>query len=290
MKVKWIKFSWLYFLISAIVLLPGIYSLFKWGVKPAIDFTGGTLLELKGEGLNNDLISRLAGKMELNLESQRGSEANSHLLRFSQLGEDKKNELITALEKEVENIEIIRWETLGPALGRELLIKTGVGIILAVLAILVYINFQFKDKCFGICAILAMLHDSLILLGGFSLLGHFLDVQIDGLFVTAILTTLSTSVHDTVVVFDRLRELSKIYPKLGISEIANQAISQTLTRSINNSLTIIFMLVALVWLGGETTRWFAAALLIGTTAGTYSSTFIAVPLLVVWKKIFTGKE
>lgn len=286
MKIKWMKFIWLYFLLSVIVILPGVFSLFKWGLKPSIDFTGGTLLEIRGQGLDSELIEKTAEELELELEGRQKSGSDAFLLRFSQLEEEKKEILINKLGLE---IEVIRWETLGPALGKELLLKTGAGIALAILAILIYINFQFKEKRFGFCAILAMLHDSLILLGSFSLLGHFFGAQVDGLFVTAVLTILSFSVHDTVVVFDRIRELKKTSQKQELKEIADLAVNQTLVRSINNSLTIIFMLLALVWLGGETTRWFAAALLIGTLAGTYSSTFTAVPLLVVWERIF-GKK
>jgi preprotein translocase subunit SecF len=154
---------------------------------------------------------------------------------------------------------------------------------------LAYVAWQFKEKKFGVCAILAMFHDTLILLGSFSLLGHFLKVEVDTLFVTAVLTILSFSVHDTVVVYDRIRESMKVHPDVPFDKLVNKAITETLARSLNNSLTIIFMLVALLLLGGTTIRWFVAALLIGTVAGTYSSTFTAAPLLVVWDKI-VGKR
>ena len=125
-----------------------------------------------------------------------------------------------------------------------------------------------------------MLHDSLILIGAFSLLGHFFDVEVDVLFVTALLTTLSFSIHDTIVVYDRIRELKRKHPRSGLEEIANAAVLETLSRSINNSMTIIIMLLSLVVLGGDTIRWFSVALLIGAITGTYSSTFTAVPLLL----------
>ena len=297
------RFKWLYFLISALVIIPGVYSLIRWGLKPSIDFTGGTLLEVKSEKFRpedgrslaetvesfkeDDSIKTIVGEK---IESIQTTGEGTILLRFSEFNEEEKDQLLAKLEEKYGQTTIIRWETLGPTLGKELLFKTLTGIVLATLAILFYINSRFKDKSFGICAVLAMLHDTLIMLGSYSLLGHFFGAEADSLFVTAVLTILSFSVHDTVVVYDRIRELRRINPKLDLEEVANLAVSQTLARSINNSLTIIFMLVALVWLGGETTRWFATALLIGTIAGTYSSTFTATPLLVVWKKIFSQRR
>ncbi|NIT03420.1 protein translocase subunit SecF, partial [Candidatus Saccharibacteria bacterium] len=146
------------------------------------------------------------------------------------------------------------------------------------------------DLKFGACAILAMFHDSFILLGSFSLLGHFFGVEVDTLFVTAVLTILSFSVHDTVVVYDRIRESQRRLPDTPLVDLVNKAVTETLSRSINNSLTIIFMLIALLLLGGVTIRWFVAALLIGTIAGTYSSTFTAAPLLVIWEQLVQRKK
>jgi preprotein translocase subunit SecF len=176
------------------------------------------------------------------------------------------------------------FEYVGPSIGQETIRKTIVSIILAVIVLLTYISFTFKDLKFGICAILAMLHDSLILLGSFALLGYLRGIQLDLLFITAVLTTLSFSVHDTIVVFDRIRELSKQNVDNEVTLI-NQAITDTITRSLNNSLTIIFMLLALLLMGAESTKGFILALLIGTIIGTYSSTFVAAPLLAVWNKL-----
>ena len=128
------------------------------------------------------------------------------------------------------------------------------------------------------------------MLGSFSLLGHFMGIEVDTLFVTALLTTLSFSVHDTVVVYDRIRESQKLFPKAPFESLANKAITETLSRSLNNSLTIIFMLIALLLLGGVTVKWFVAALLIGTVSGTYSSTFTAAPLLVLWENLAQRKK
>ena len=138
---------------------------------------------------------------------------------------------------------------------------------------------------FGVSAILAMLHDTIILLGTFALLGHFVAVEVDILFVTAMLTILSFSVHDTIVVYDRIRETSKRSSGLPMIDIANRAVTETMVRSLNNSLTIIFMLVALFLMGGVTIKWFVFALLVGTITGTYSSPFVAVPLVVTWEEL-----
>ena len=135
-----------------------------------------------------------------------------------------------------------------------------------------------------------MLHDSLVLLGSFSLLGHFFGIEVDVLFVTAVLTILSFSTHDTIVVYDRIRELSHKNKGVAYVDLINQAVTETMVRSLNNSLTIIFMLIALFLIGGETTKFFSLALLIGTITGTYSSTFTAAPLLVVWEKVFNKKK
>jgi preprotein translocase subunit SecF len=180
------------------------------------------------------------------------------------------------------------FEYVGPSIGQETIRKTVISIILAVTTLLIYISFTFKKLKYGVCAILAMLHDTFILLGSFSLLGHFYGIQVDLLFVTAVLTTLSFSVHDTIVVFDRIRELSRSSSE-EVSNI-NQAITDTIVRSLNNSLTIIFMLLALLLMGAESTKYFILALLIGTVIGTYSSTFTAAPLLTIWSKLFDSRK
>jgi preprotein translocase subunit SecF len=289
MKLKWLKYRWLYFLISGLIIAPGVFGLIKWGIRPAIDFTGGTLIEIKSEKLKVQGLKEYSNESSLNLKSIQESGDKSILMRFDPISEEEKNEFIKTLEEKFGEVELVRFETLGPSLGRELLVKTGVGLALAVLGILIYVTLQFKDKAFGICAILAMLHDSFILIGSYSLLGHFFGVEVDSLLVTAVLTILSFSVHDTVVVYDRIRELMRAYPKEKFDKIADMAINQTLIRSINNSLTIIFMLISLVVFGGSTIRWFAVALLIGTIAGTYSSTFTAIPLLSLWYQLFDKK-
>lgn len=293
--INFMRFKWFYFAISATVLLPGIFSLVFWGLRPAIDFTGGTLLELRFREdtkiLRPEEIKDAFREKGIEVSSVQSSGEKTVLIRTRPITKDEATEVKGEIaEKSGEVPEELRFETVGSTLGRELLMKTLVAILLAALFIMGYVAWAFKEARFGICAILAMFHDSLVLLGSFSLLGYFLGVEVDTLFVTAMLTILSFSVHDTVVVYDRIRESQKKYPSTPFVELANRAVTETMSRSLNNSLTIIFMLLALFLLGGETIKWFAAALLIGTISGTYSSPFTAVPLLVIWENLKKRKR
>lgn len=287
--IPFMRFKWLYFLISGLVILPGLFSLFKWGLKPSIDFTGGSLLELRATNLElktkGSEIEKVFKNKKIEIATIQPSEKNTFIIRMKPIDKNKKAEILDELNKKFGKIEEVRFETVGPILGRELIKKTIIGILIASSFILFYVGTRFKEKMFGVCALLAMFHDSLVLLGVFSFLGHFYNVEVDALFVTALLTILSFSVHDTVVVYDRLRENQKHYPDVKFSDLANKAVTETLSRSLNNSLTIIFMLLSLWLLGGTTIKWFVFALLIGTISGTYSSTFTAMPLLVWWNEI-----
>jgi len=274
--INFMKHKLLYLAISSLVIVPGIISLFVWGLKPAIDFTGGSLWEIR---FNEQVsLSELGDNFQ-------NSGDNQFLVRLKPTSEEEKNKMGEELERKFGKFEEIRFETVGPTLGKELLVKTLIAVLLAAGAILSYVGWRFKNKMYGLCAIIAMFHDTLVLIGTFSLLGHFFGVEVDTLFVTAVLTTLSFSVHDTVVVYDRIRESALHNKRGGMEFLANKAVTETMIRSLNNSLTILFMLTALVVLGGVTVKWFAAALLIGAIAGTYSSPFVAVPLLVVADKL-----
>ena len=278
------RFRKIYFLISLTFLIPGVISLLLFGLKPAIDFTGGSLLELQFAEQNetvlqeDDFKNTLSQLYEANVIQSSGE--NKMIIKGKEISNQEKDELIGGLSQNYGVLEVLRFETVGPILGAELLRKTLVAVFLVASIITFYVWKQFSELKYGLCAVLAMLHDSLILIGAFSLLGHFFDVEVDVLFVTALLTTLSFSIHDTIVVYDRIRELKRKHPRSGLEEIANAAVLETLSRSINNSMTIIIMLLSLVVLGGDTIRWFSVALLIGAITGTYSSTFTAVPLLL----------
>jgi len=209
------------------------------------------------------------------------SGVNQYIVRGTTIDNLKKNEAIVSLS-EFGSVQELRFETIGPTMGKELLTKTIIAVIFVAILICAYVWMQFKNLKYGICAILAMFHDSIILMGSFSLLGHLFGMEVDVLFVTALLTTLSFSIHDTVVIYHRIKEVQQKNSKMNFEIVADIAITETLSRSINNSMTIIIMLLALVLLGGETIRSFSIALLIGAVVGTYSSTFTAVPLLLLW--------
>jgi len=289
--INFLKYKYLYFVISALVIFPGLFSLLKWGLRPSIDFTGGTVWELKFESpVNREEVNKFFSD---NADQNFGLATESStglILKFKPLSQDQKNQVSTNLTSKFGEFTETRFETMGPLLGKELITKTVVGVALAAILIMLYIVYQFHDRLFGVSAILAMFHDTLVMLGVFSLLGHFFGVEIDTLFVTAVLTILSFSTHDTVVVYDRIRELLKIYPNKTLPEQVNIALNETAVRSLNNSLTIIFMLMALVLLGGSTVKTFAIALLVGTISGTYSSMFTASPLLVVWHEYLSKQK
>ncbi|KKU18539.1 MAG: SecF protein [Candidatus Pacebacteria bacterium GW2011_GWB1_47_8] len=278
--MRFMRYRPWFFALSLLVIIPGLVSLLRFGFRPAIDFTGGSLLVFRFEHeVTSDQLTSVESAREFTAVQNAGE--RTWLLRGKPISNEEKEQFVQAVSEEVGQVEVQRFETVGPTLGKELLTKMLTAGLIVTVFILLYVARQFKNFQFGLAAIIAMFHDSLVLLGSFSLLGYFYDVEIDVLFVTAMLTTLSFSVHDTIVVFDRIRELQHKYPKYSLIDTADRAISETLVRSLNNSLTIILMLLALVLMGGESIRWFAVALLIGAVTGTYSSTFTAVPLLVV---------
>lgn len=286
------RYRRLYFLISGVFILPSLWSLFQFGLKPAIDFTGGSLIEIsitpsEGKEVSETTVREALGEREISSFQRTGE--GTILLRAKPLTESEKNTLLANLRENLGDVQEKRFESVGPTIGKELLRQTATALSIAAFLILLYVAYRFQELRYGVCAILAMLHDSIILLGSFSLLGKFAGVEVDTLFVTAVLTTLSFSVHDTIVVYDRIRESRKRHPKTPYLDLVNLAVAETLGRSLNNSLTIVFMLVALLLFGGVTTRWFVFALLLGTISGTYSSTFTAAPLLVVWEKIRAKK-
>jgi preprotein translocase subunit SecF len=293
--MNFMKWRWLYGLISLALLVPSVLSLVLFRFKPSIDFTGGALLEIKlievseDKSLAADQIKETL-KEVYTVDVVQQSGPNQVILKGKQLDNSAKNLVLNVLSDSYGQVEELRFETVGPTLGRELLIKTLIGITIASIVILSYVWLQFHELKYGISAVLAMFHDTLILLGSFSLLGHFFGVEVDVLFVTAVLTTLSFSVHDTVVVYDRIRELRRRHPKMQLVMLINTAVTETLSRSINNSITIIIMLATLALLGGESIRWFVVALLIGAVVGTYSSTFTAAPLLLLFESQFFRRK
>ncbi len=284
--MNWMKYRSLYFLISSLIIIPGIYSLVTFGLKLSIEFTGGTQAEFSmPQSQKQNLLVALSNK-----NPQVVSENNSQFtIKMSETTEQEIEKITQNLGTVSGQVTLQSFEVIGPVLGQETIKKTTNALLISSIMLLIYISYAFKQFKYGLSAVLAMLHDTLVLLGSFSLLGHYYGVEVDLLFVTAVLTILSFSVHDTIVVYDRIRELSHKVKNVSYENLVNQAVSETMVRSLNNSLTIIFMLVAMFLMGGESTKYFSLALLIGTVTGTYSSTFTAAPLLVVWNKLFEKK-
>lgn len=281
------KHLYIYFVISAVIIVPGIYSLIRFGLKPSIEFTGGTRLTLENTKSSPDIILQSFKDFTPSLEDSTNSTVT---LKTKNISQETAQKAIDTIKIDNPEIKITSFESIGAALGKETIRKTISALVIASIMLLLYISFAFKQVKYGVCAVIAMFHDTAVLLGSFSLLGHFFGVEIDLLFVTAVLTILSFSVHDTIVVYDRIRELSHKNKGVDYITLVNQAVTETMVRSLNNSLTIIFMLIALFLIGGQTTKFFSLALLIGTVTGTYSSTFTAAPLLVIWNKFFDKKK
>lgn len=287
--INFMKWKWLYFLLSAIVIVPGLISLLFFGLKPSIDFTGGTEWNLQIVPKDNQTLTLDSVKSTIGDTLQISDESyvsnGKVFVRAKPSNLDQRAEALKKLNATYQGVSETQYEIVGPVLGKELIYKTLAALLLSAGGITLYVAYRFKNLKYGVSAVLAMFHDLIVVIGVFSLLGHFRGVEVDTLFVTALLTILSFSVHDTIVVYDRIRELSGKSKAQEYLDLVNKAVTETLARSINNSMTIIFMLLALWLLGGETIRWFVFALLIGTVTGTYSSTFTAAPILIVWDEI-----
>ena len=284
--MNWMRYRLVYFAISFIAIACGVYGLIAWGLKVGVDFTGGSIIEYRFKNsVSTEDLTKTIESGNVSVASVQTTSEGNYLFRFPPITEADKTKITSTLqEKYPDSFEELRFENVGPSIGPELVKKTITALLVSAGLILLWVAYQFKSIKFGASAVLAMLHDSVVLSGAFAIFGHFFGAEIDFLFVTAMLTILSFSVHDTIVVYDRIRESQR---KVGgdLTTLANKALTETMVRSLNNSFTIIFMLVALALLGGSTIKWFAVALLVGTVSGTYSSPFVAVPILVTWDNL-----
>lgn len=283
--ILWMKYRWLYLLISGIVILSGVFSLIKWGLNVGIEFKGGTQIEYNlKQNVDTGKISSDLRALDVEVASVQKTDTGSYQLNLGQVDPAKREAIKTSLQKLAGGADELRFETIGPTVGPELVKKTVYAMLIAAGGILLWVAIQFKSLKFGVSAVLAMFHDSLVVIGTYSLLGHFFGAEVDLLFVTALLTILSFSVHDTIIVYDRIRESKKGFGT-DLYDLANKATSETMVRSLNNTFVVVFMMVALLLLGGSTIRWFVATLLIGTISGAYSSPFVAVSILVTWDEL-----
>lgn len=278
------KYKMIFLALSLLVILPGLGFLLAGGLKLGIDFTGGALLEYQFKNQVNVEELRQYGMVT-------PVGANDYIIRTKPLEGDQLINLKQEFSQKFGDFEIRREENVGPVIGQELGRKAVTAVGVSCLMIILYITWSFRKVPkptnswrFGVAAIAALIHDVLIVLGVFAIFGYFWHIEIDTLFVTALLTVMGFSVHDTIVVFDRIRENLLKYHSKKFEEIADISITQTLGRSLNTSLTVIFTLLALLLFGGETIRWFVVALLIGMVSGTYSSIFNATALLAWWEE------
>ncbi len=279
----------IWYLISLVLIVPGVIALFLWKLPFGIDFRGGTLLDIQysqttsKEQVQNGLNE--AGIKNTNIQES----GKDFIIRTGNLDQTGQKNLEEALKKAGEYKQN-RLETVGPTVSADLSQKAIIAVILASIAIIIYISIAFRKVPkpasswrFGVCAVLALIHDLVFVTGAFAILGHFFGFEIDSLFITALLTIMGFSVHDTIVVFDRIRENLRRSPSLDFETNVNNSILQTLNRSLNTSFTVLIVLLALYLLGGQTLKHFMLALLLGIAIGTYSSIFNASPLLVSWQ-------
>jgi len=299
-EIPFLKYRKIYFLFSGILILAALVSLILFGLKPGIDFTGGSILEIeyKTERPSNQEIREAISNLDLGEISIQPTEERGVILRMKDISEETHQEL---LEKLMGNKELEEkgFESIGPVIGRELKEKTKVVMVLALLSIVFYITLAFKRVSrpvsswqYAITSLVCLSHDILIPLGTFSLLGFLYNVQITIPVICALLTVVGYAINNVVVVYDRIRENLLSRKEEVFERVADVAINQTLTRQINTSLTTLFPLLAIFFLGGETLKYFALTLILGITAGTYSSIFLASPILVSWlwwrqKKVLT---
>jgi preprotein translocase subunit SecF len=283
---------------SGLLILASLFSIFYFGLNLSIEFTGGSLLEIEYQSVRPDISAiqnKISGLNFGNIAIQPIGERGI-IIRSKTLAEEEHRALLESLSSTGAFNEV-RFDSIGPIIGKELTQKSIYSIILVVIMIILYIAFAFRKVSkpvssfkYGLMAVTALLHDVTIPIGIFAFLGRYFGVQIDILFVTAILTVLGFSVHDTIVVFDRIRENLRKNIGKEFEETVEISIRQTVVRSINTSLTVIFVLLALFFFAGETTKYFSLTLIIGVFFGTYSSIFLASPLLVTLYKFQSRKK
>lgn len=304
-----VKFRWWWMALTTLLLVPGIIAMIYSSVtysnhaplKVGIDYTGGTILQygIVEKVTNNDL-AKIRETLEekgienpylqiLNVNSDQQKNTASEIqsiisVRTKFIDKDSTDgyKITEVMQEQYSNPELMSVSSVGPTMGKELFKNSLIAVTLAFLGIVAYLSFRFRFD-YALAAILGVLHDVLFVVGVFSILGLVYNVQIDGLFITAILTVIGFSVHDTIVVFDRIRENLRYYSKkMSFGEIVDASVNQTLTRSINTSLTTLITLLALYFFGGVTTRDFVLAMILGIIIGTYSSIFFCSMLVDFW--------
>jgi preprotein translocase subunit SecF len=292
-----VKYKKIFLGISALFVVGSLFSILFFGIRPGIDFTGGSLLEVEYSDATSrpdvSLIKDALGKIGFSDALVQSTGENGFIVRTKNLSEiDHATILETISFGGSKQLAEKRFTSIGPVMGNELRAKAWASILAVILAIVLFITFAFRkvsypvaSSRYGMVAIVALVHDVIVPTGALALLGHFYGVEADVLFVTALLTILGFSIHDTIVVFDRIRENLKLKVSSNFSEVVGISLRQTFARSINTSLTVVLTLSMLLYIGPASTHNFSLILLIGIIAGTYSSIFLAPPLLVLVEEI-----
>ena len=287
MHINFLRYRKIYFIFSGFLILGSLICLFVFGLNLGIEFTGGGILEVEYKAdrpSNQEIREKLTGLDLGEIYTQPTGEKGA-IFRMKDIDENTHQELLLRLGE----VEELRFETIGPVIGRELRETTQIVIMVSLLAIVFYIALAFRRISrpvaswqYGIASLIALFHDVLIPVGIFSILGKFYGVQITIPIIAALLAVLGYSINNTVVVFDRIRENLLKGAGVTYEETVNKSLNQTITRSINTSLTTLFVLIAIFLFGGETLKYFALALILGISFGTYSSVFLTTPILVGW--------
>jgi preprotein translocase subunit SecF len=301
MRLNVIKLRQLWWTISIGIIVAGLAAMaFSWSqigmpLRPSLDFVGGTRIQLAFdctktdcdkpvdlEGVRQILASQTLSGTVQGIDRQKNTPPGL-VIRTQDLNPDQQDKLKAALAEKLGVFKVDQIDTVGPTLGKQLFTSGIQAFLVSLLGIMAYMAFRF-DRDYAAFAIVALIHDILITMGVFAVLGLALGVEVDSLFIVAMLTIVGFSVNDTVVIYDRVRETIQLNPGMHINQIVDDAVSQTLSRSINTTLTVLLTLVAIFLFGGETLRYFSLALIIGFTTGAYSSIFIASSLLALWRE------
>ena len=287
-----IKTRKIWFVFSGVLIIGSVVSLLLWGLNFGIDFTGGSLTDVQVPSATTDSMRAFVETQGYADVRVQPSEAGEFLIRTEALNETQHQDLLTAMTAEFGQVTENKFDFIGPVIGEELTHKALWAVLLTLFLILIYITWAFrkvsepvKSWKYAVITVFTAFHDVIVPVGVFSVLGHFINYQVDSAFIAAILTILGYSINDTIVVFDRTRENLRDWSSAETFEqVVNRSLNQTVVRSFNTSLTVLLSLVAVLIFGGESTRQFALALTIGVATGTYSSIFIASPFLTVWEK------
>lgn len=293
-----------YFALSLLVIVPGLIAMgIHWAERGepfslSIEFTGGTVLDLqfdKPQTFQTDEVANILGQFGMSPTdvSVQPSGNDTLVIRTKEIDNATKVKIEDALKARYGNFTELSAESVGPAIGAEVTQRASIAVMIAAIGILLYITWAFRHVPqpfrYGVAAIIAMIHDVLVVLGSASIFGLIFGWEVDSLFLTALLTVIGFSVHDTIVVFDRIRENMGRMRGVRFEDVVNHSILQTLDRSINTQLTVLFTLAALILFGGVTIRHFVLTLFIGILSGSYSSIFNASPILVVWENNEVGR-